>query len=184
MALITAIAFDAERNLGRAYNQIFERLRPDDWCCLLDHDALWTTRTWFSQLATAIAENPNAGLITAVTNRIGRRSQIAPGAPAGHDVREHFAFGKELAREHGAAARDITGSSPISGVVMCLSVDTWSKMGRFKDGFFGVDNRAHHDVRTIGRRVLMLPGLYVYHWYRADGVGHPDAPKAAAREQQ
>ena len=31
-----------------------------------------------------------------------------------------------------------------------------------------------------GYRVYVLPGLYVYHWYRADGVGHPGAPKAAA----
>ena len=181
MALITAIAFDVDRNLGRAYNEIMSTLRPEDWACFLDHDAVFTSRRWYSQLLEAIAANPQAGLITAVTNRIGRKSQIAPGAPDGHDMLEHFAFGAKLAAEHGASVRDVTRDSPISGVVMCLSHETWEAMGRFKDGMMGVDNRAHRDVAAIGKRVLLMPGLYVQHFYRANGVGHPGAPKAAPR---
>lgn len=179
MALITAIAYDVERNLGSAYNEIMRRLSPGDWVCFLDHDAVFTTRDWYRQLLKAIEEHPEAGLFAAVTNRIGRKQQIPPGAPAGHDMREHRAFGQSLLEQHGTSVRDITRDSPISGVVMMLSVETWQAIGGFKDGFFGVDNRAHRDVAAAGRRVFLLPGLYVYHWYRADGVGHEGAPKAA-----
>lgn len=178
MALIVTIAYDVERNLGRAYNATMERLRPGDWCCFLDHDAVFTTRDWYPQILEAIGRYPEAGLFGAVTNRIGRKTQIAPGAPASHDMREHRAFGAALAAKHGSTARDVTRESPISGVVMILSREAWEKMGQFKDGFFGVDNRAHHDVARNGMRVLLLEGLYVYHWYRADGVGHDGAPRA------
>lgn len=180
--LLTAIAYDVNRNLGAAYNQICERLRPDDWICLLDHDAVFTTRGWYPQILDAIRDNPEAGLITGVTNRIGRKSQIAPGCPAGHDMAAHRAFGAELLERHGSATKDITRDSPISGVVMILSRETWERMGKFAEpGFFGVDNDAHRQVAKIGRRVLMMPGLYLQHWYRGDGVGHENAPKAARR---
>ena len=179
MTLVTAIAYDVERNLGRAYNEIMDRLRPGDWCCFLDHDAMFTTRDWYRQILSVIAEHPAAGLLAAVTNRIGRKEQIPPGAPTSHDMREHFAFGSKLRDQHGHRVKDITRASPISGVVMCLSRETWQAIGGFKDGFFGVDNRAHRDVARADRRVYLMPGLYVYHWYRADGVGHEGAPRAA-----
>lgn len=181
MALIAAIAYDLERNLGRAYNATMERLRPDDWAVFLDHDAMWTTPDWYRQIVSAIEDNPRAGLFAAVTNRIGRKSQIAPGCPTGHDMLAHCAFGREQRDRFGADARDITAGSPVSGVVMCLSRATWEAMGRFKDGFFGVDNQCHRDVRRTGLRVYLLPGLYVYHVYRADGRSHAGAPKAEAR---
>jgi GT2 family glycosyltransferase len=172
VALITAIAYDTERNLGRAYNAIMRGLAPDDWCCFLDHDAMFTTAAWRSQLEAVIDQQPHAGLLAGVTNRIGRKYQVVPGAPSTHRVGDHAAFGAALLDRHGTRVRDITRDSPISGVLMCLSRETWELMGGFKDGFFGVDNRAHMDVARAGRRVYLLPGLYVYHWYRADGVGH------------
>lgn len=179
MALITAIAYDVDRDLGRAYNEIMRRLEPRDWVCLLDHDAVFTTRGWYPQILKAIEENPKAGLFAAVTNRIGRKSQIAPGAPAGHDMRDHRAFGQKLLEQHGSSVRDITRESPISGVVMVVSVEAWEQCGGFRSGFFGVDNAAHRDIAKIGRRIFLMPGLYVQHWYRGDGVGHEGAPKAA-----
>lgn len=178
MALLTAIAYDVERNLGRAYNEFMRRLAPGDWACFLDHDAVFTTRDWYPQILQAIEENPQAGLFAAVTNRIGRKSQIAPGAPSGHDMLEHRAFGRTLLERHGSSVKDITRESPISGVVMIMSVEQW-KRTPFIDGFFGVDNRAHRDVAASGRRIFLMPGLYVQHFYRADGVGHENAPRAA-----
>lgn len=176
--LVTAIAYDPDRNLGAAYNEIMDRLRPGDWCCFIDHDALWTTRIWYKQLLEAIETHSNVGLLTAVTNRVGQSAQVVKKAPAGHDLREHFAFGRQLADEHGVDVTDVTKGPLVSGVVLCLSKDTWEQIGKFSDGFLGVDNRAHQDVRRIGRRVLIMRGLYVYHWYRADGARHAGAPVA------
>lgn len=178
MRLITVTPYDLRRDLGRACNEVMGLLAPGDWCCFKDHDALFTTpRYWYSQLLEAIEENPEAGLLTAVTNRIGNTGQVARGAPRSHDIREHFAFGEKLRRQYGSAVRDVTRGNLIGGVVLCMSVDVWREIGGFRSGFLGVDNAAHQDVAKVGRRVLLMPGLYVYHWYRADGRQHEGAPK-------
>jgi GT2 family glycosyltransferase len=181
MALVTAIAYDVEKNLGRAYNDIMVRLFPGDWAAFLDADAMWTTRVWYRQILEAIAKYPDAGLFAAVTNRIGRKTQIPAGAPAGHDILEHYAFGKKQLEKYGSTVKDVTHDSPISGVVMCMGRETWGRIKGFKPGFFGVDNRAHLDVRQAGLKVYLLPGLYVYHLYRADGEKHTGAPRAPKR---
>jgi hypothetical protein len=121
VALITAIAYDVERNLGAAYREIISRLRPEDHIVFLDHDAIFTTRTWFSQLLAAIERYPDAALFGAMTNRIGNKEQIPRGAPAGHDMVAHRAFGAELQKQHGTDAIDVTGKHLLSGVVLCLT---------------------------------------------------------------
>jgi GT2 family glycosyltransferase len=180
MALITAIAYDVEKNLGRAYREIVARLQPEDHVVFLDHDAIWTTRDWYKILLQAIERYPDAGLFGAMTNRIGNKEQIPPGAPAGHDLLVHRKFGLELQQRHGTDAVDITGKHLLSGVVMCFTAPVLKNL-IFSDGFFGVDNNAHRDVRSLGKRVYLLKGLYVQHLYRADGIGHVGAPKAQRR---
>lgn len=178
--LITATAYDLERNLGRAYREIVARLRPDDHCVFLDHDAIWTTRDWYPLLLEAIKRYPNAGLFGAMTNRIGNKEQIPPGVPAGHDMAAHRKFGQELRARYGTEAIDITDKHLLSGVVMCFTAPVLQKL-QIVDGFFGVDNQVHRDVRRMNKRVLLLRGLYVQHWYRGDGVGHEGAPRAVKR---
>ncbi len=172
MTVVAAIAYDVERNLGRAYNGVMESTAPGNWVAFLDHDAMFTHRGWRKQLELAIEKNPKPGLITGVTNRIGQKLQLAPGAPDGHCFGDHAAFGKKLFSKHGCGVRDVTTGPRISGVLMCLSRETWQRIGGFRDGFFGVDNRAHEAVKAAGFHVYMMPGLYLYHWYRGDGVGH------------
>lgn len=178
--LVTAIAYDLERNLGRAYREILERLRPEDHCVFLDHDACWTTRDWYRTLLQAIERYPNAGLFGAMTNRIGNKEQIPQGVPAGHDMAVHRAFGQELEQKHGSDAIDVTDRHLLSGVVMCFTAPAIARL-KVADGFFGVDNQAHRDVKRMGLRIYLLRGLYVQHWYRGDGRGHHGAPRAAKR---
>lgn len=176
--LIAAIAYDLERNLGRAYRETLARLRPEDHCVFIDHDAIWTTRDWYRLLLEAIARYPDAGLFGAMTNRIGNKQQIPRGAPPGHDMQAHRRFGKELQDAHGSDAIDVTNAHLLSGVVLCIPAET-RRVLPIADGMMGVDNQMHRDVRRLGKRVYLLRGLYVQHHYRADGVGHVNPPRAA-----
>jgi GT2 family glycosyltransferase len=182
--ILTITAYDLDRDLARAYDEAFERLRDDDWACFVDHDAMFTTYDWFRQLARVVeAAPPSTGMVTAVTNRIGCVHQRAPGAPRTHDYAEHRRFGAELAERHGDRLSDVTHLSPISGVVMLIPKRAWAAIGRPPSGFLGVDNWIHLSMRKAGWRVFLMPGLYVYHWYRADGAEHLSDATRVAREE-
>jgi GT2 family glycosyltransferase len=178
--LVTAIAYDTEKNLGRAYNEIVDRLTPEDDVVFLDHDACWTTRDWYLHLLEAIKRYPDAGLFGAMTNRVGNKEQIAEGAPSGHDMAAHRAFGAALWAKHGSDAIDVTNRHLLSGTVLCFPKPVLNDV-RFQNGFFGVDNQVHRDVRSAGRKIYLLRGVYVQHWYRGNGEKHVDAPRAKPR---
>jgi GT2 family glycosyltransferase len=167
--ILTCIPYDLGGNLGAAYNNAMQAVGHDGWVCFLDHDAIWTTNHWYAQLNRAVSTYPKAGLFTAVTNRIGNKHQLAPGAPQTHDMRLHRAFGEKLASRHGHRAVDVTDLAPVSGVVLLLSKRAWKSGGPAPSGLLGVDNAIHAAVRKAGYRVMILQGLYVYHWYRGDG---------------
>ena len=167
--LFCCVPYSPDGDLGGAYNRFMQLLPEDGWACFLDHDAIWTTRHWYDQIARAITAVPNAGAITAVTNRIGNARQLARRAPADHDMRKHRKFGMVQLVQHGEKLVDITNAEPMSGVVIILSKVAWRACGPLPSGLLGVDNYLHAALRRAGRRVFLMPGLFVYHWYRGDG---------------
>jgi GT2 family glycosyltransferase len=154
-------------------------LVPDDaWACLLDHDFAWTTREWKRQLIEAIQTVPEAGLITAVTNRIGAKWQRAEEVDRNlMDMVKHRQIGKQ--RMQRRTLLDITDTKGFGGVVMCLSKKAWAAAGGFADGLLCVDHSMHFRLRDAGYRIYMLESLYVWHWRRFGGDELPtDTPRA------
>src|SRR5262245_4383169 len=114
--LTTFVPFDLEANLGRSNNRAMEMLTEDGWGAILDHDAMPTTREWYRQIVEAIEFKPDAGLFTAVTNRIGASWQRATEADVdNHDMVYHRRLGRErLARR---TLLDVTGTKGLGGVL-------------------------------------------------------------------
>ena len=166
----TMMPFAPDQNLGGAYNQAMRTLPDDGWACFLDHDAIWTTREWYGQLAEAAAFQPEAGLFTAVGSRASRSWQSA-GDPESHDMRWHRDFGhRRLATR---TLLDVTNTRGIGGFVMLISKKSWSLAGGFPKGMYCVDHGIHFALARIGRPIYVIEGLYVYHWRRADGKRSP-----------
>jgi GT2 family glycosyltransferase len=159
------------KDLGLAYNKFMEIVPDDDWVCFLDHDATWTTRDWYHQLEEIIERNPDVGLLTTVTNRIGNPHQLITKFldRDNHDIYRHREVGKKLQQSLRHHLVDVTDGQLISGVVLLLKKSTWKKVGGFKDGFLSVDNDMHSKVKNAGMKVCIMSGVYVYHWYRGDG---------------
>jgi hypothetical protein len=163
----TTIAYDRKGNLGAAYNAFMEGLPKEAWACFLDHDAMFTTRSWHDQISAAITREPKA-IFTAVCNRIGNGVQLAPKVdPNNHDIHYHRKLGQRLLADK--TLQDVTKGPLLSGVLIVISKAAWTKLGGFKPGFLGVDNQMHLDARRAGYKVLIIRGLYLYHWYRAHG---------------
>lgn len=160
-----------KEGLGATYNKYMELLGDDDWACFLDHDAMFTTEDWYKHLGDIIADNPQFGLLSASTNRVGNPSQRIAGLDDTHDILYHRNIGKRLKNQCGTEVNDVTKAHCISGVVMAVSKKAWQKAGGFPDGFLGVDNYFHKRVADSGGKIGVAKGLYVYHFYRADGTG-------------
>lgn len=178
--IISASPYRADKDLGTAYNELLERLKEGDWAALIDHDAVWTTTVWHEQIARAIEENPEAGLFVSRVSNVGCWWMRQPGVGRGqHDMAYHRLLGARLAEEKGSSVIDVTDFEkieggrvqPLSGTLMVISKIAWQAVHGFKKGFLTVDNDMHHRIRKAGFRVLILEGVYLYHWYRFKGRG-------------
>lgn len=157
-------------DLGAAYNLFMQNLKEDDWACFLDHDAMFTTEYWYTQLEDIIhLPYERLGLVTAVTNRIGNPEQRIfskdSAEAVDHDIYSHRHVGLRLYRLKGNSLRE--AKRPISGVMMLLSKKIWQEVGGFTKGLLGVDGNMDEKTRKAGYVTCIAEGIYVYHWYRA-----------------
>lgn len=163
---------DKEMNLGWTYNNFMSMVGEDDWVCFLDHDAMFTTRYWYHQLEEIIEKNPDIGLFSCMTNRIGNGFQrMNPVMPStNHNIHDHRTLGNSLYKNFLCTINKYKTSETLySGVILLTSKKVWKKVGGFKDGFLGVDNDYHQRCIDSGLDTALMPGVYVYHWYRGDG---------------
>ena len=167
---IVYATYSEGKDIGQAYNRYMKLLpKKDDWACFLDHDAMWTTEDWFKQIGNVLVANPEDGLLTACTNRIGNPEQKISNLQDTHDMLYHRAIGRQLRQQGDLTVKDVTKTHCISGVVMLIKKSVWKKAGGFREnGFLGVDNDFHQRVVASGGKVGVMRGIYVYHCYRAD----------------
>lgn len=156
-------------DLGWAYNNFMNLVNDDDWVLFLDHDVFFTTMNWFSQIEDIIEKYPEYGVFTCLTNRIGEPTQKLKGVDTeNHDVKYHRKLGKEIQENKYDDVIEFP-NRVLSGFFILIKKETWKKIGGFKPGFLGVDNRLHQDCNVNNIKVGLMNGVYVYHWYRGDG---------------
>lgn len=165
-------------NLGWAYKNFMEIVpNDDDWVCFLDHDATFTVGNWYNQLEDIIEKHSDYGAFTCMTNRIGQKYHVPIGVDReNHDMKYHRAVGKQLAESYYdqiTPLNDVQGQY-FSGVMILIQKKTWKKIDGCPDGFLGVDNEIHRRCILNGVNVGRMDGVYLYHWYRADGRKHVD----------
>jgi hypothetical protein len=182
--LITLMPWSQSKDLGRACNESMSLLKENDIGVIIDYDMMWTTTKWYDQILGIFNQNPNAGLVTVVTNRIGNFDQLANGIDENHpltrshDIAEHRKFGDALALQQGTSVIDTTNSYyQISGLVIAVPKKVWHKAPFPEGGMFGMDNEYHRRVRDQGFNVLIASGVYCYHWYRGEQLDLVEARK-------
>jgi GT2 family glycosyltransferase len=164
------IPWSTDKNLSKAYNREMELIPTEnDYCCFIDRDAMFLHPFYGLQIEHII-ENSNFDLYTCMTNRVNCKQQLHgyPSNWRGNDIENHINIATRLYEQRKYEIEDITGIIPgISGMVMILKKSTWSKIGGFKgQGMLGIDNQLHYDVRDCGGKVMLMRGVYVYHYYR------------------
>lgn len=170
MSIYTFIAYDDDKDLGRAYNESMSLLNDEDWAVFIDHDAMFVQPYWYYTVKEAIEGNPDVGFFTCLTNRIGCPWMRLGGIDVNnHDIHYHRQIGKQLT-ERETEVVDVTNQSVrLSGVVMICQKKVWDTIGGAKSGFLSVDNDLHDKCAKNGIKVGLISNLYAYHWYRGDG---------------
>lgn len=172
MNLYIFIAHDDEKNLAKAYNKCMDLLSDDDWAVFLDRDAMFVQQDWYDIIKSSIKNNPDYGFFVSMMNRVGNRVHIpADIDPNNHDIKYHVEVGKKLSQTNNGVQR-WTYSGLLSGVVMIVKKSVWKKIGEANENrrMLAVDNDLHRGCNREGIKVGLITGLYVYHWYRADGT--------------
>ena len=145
----------------------------NDWGCFLDHDAMFTTKNWYTQLEDIIRKYPNIGAFGVRTNRINCTYQMVGNIDLhNHDVIYHRKIGNYLQSKFYYdlyKADESTLQPGFSGVVILIKKSQWLEIGGFKeDGFNHVDNDLRYRLGAKNKFIYIMNGVYVYHWYSAD----------------
>ena len=159
------------KNLGCAYNKFMEMLpNDDDWACFLDHDAMFTTSTWYLQLNDIIEKYPDAGAFTCRTNRCAVRPQLIGGIDnTNHDILYHRQIGEYLQEKYYDDVWNFHSRRKpyelFSGSLIVVKKSAWEKIGGFVDGMFHVDSKFRIDINANEIPFYIMNGVYVYHLY-------------------
>ena len=166
------IPYSTEKDIGKYYNAAMRKLSNDkDYCLFIDGDACFTTTFWGHQIDNIIKKYNNVGLFTACTNRVYCKWQIADGVDVvTNDLAYHRRFGTFISDLYYDSCLDVTDKRPyLSGVLILVQKRLWKAIGGFKEnGMLGIDNYLHKDAKSKGFKVMLMQGVYVYHWYRND----------------
>lgn len=159
------IPYNKEKNLGVAYNQFMKLLKDDDWAVFIDSDAMFLDTNFMAQIERYIKNYPDCTIFTAKTNRVGNKAQLY-GSWEGDSIRTHKQVAEEV--KYMDTVTDVTSTRQhLSGVVIVLKKSTWKKLGGFKEnGIIGIDTDFTIRAYKKGEKILVMDGVYVYHWYR------------------
>jgi len=160
--------YSTSKNIAEEYNKYIELVpNDDDWICLLDADIMFLTPDYGSQIYDTISSHKDVGIFTCYTNRVGSPWQCHEGVINKNDsIRNHHTISRFLRKKHAYQLTNI--KFPISGYFMAFSKKTWKEAGKFNEslGMLGVDTDFSLNVLKLGKKIALMQGLYVFHYYR------------------
>jgi hypothetical protein len=158
--------FSPEKNLRDAYDEYAQLVKDDDWICFIDRDTMFLTADYANIIEENIRLKPDTGLFTCMTNRVGNLSQCHnENVSEIRDPVHHYKIAMDRAqlKRH----KLVYTGNPISGLVMVIQKKTWDLIRKkLRDGLLGVDTDMSNALVALGKRVAIMQGLYVYHYYR------------------
>jgi len=158
--------YSFEKNLGKAYNEEFEKVQNDsDWIVLMDGDSHFFT-DFGQQIRAHILAKPNTGMFTCITNRVGNKQQCYGGKISDNsDYLYHARLAKRLAVGNRGVVKK--SSRIISGLLMVIQKKTWREVGGFYErGILKVDNMFSKELLNRHRPIYIMMDVYMIHYYR------------------
>jgi len=157
--------------IGSGYNEALTQHDDNDWLAIIDHDAMFTTGTWYQQMIKVIEENPNCKGLTGRVNRMATEEQMVIGIdPNNMDYGYHRKVGKYLSDKHYGESTCIKTPEHFSGTFFAVHIGTIKKLGGFDEtgNQLRCDNLLQGKIVRAGHEFRVCNGIYIFHWYRFD----------------
>lgn len=168
--ILYATPYSSDKKILSSYDNIFKLLGSDDWACITDGDAMFTTRTFGHQMEDIVNKHGDKyGVFTCMTNRVANNTQLTGdwNDDSLHSNRKH---GETLLESLYDDVEDITEGNLLSGVMIMMQRKTWEMMlpmlKQSQRKMLGVDNDIHLAARQLKVGVGLLRGVYLFHYYR------------------
>ena len=130
---------------------------------------------WGHIIAQAIEDNPDAGIISCLTNRISKRSNQLY-EELSTNILVHRVIAKDLDKKKNGVYRKTRGN--VSGFLMAIKKKTWKEVGKFPEipnTILDIDGLFSKRVRSVKKSIVIMEGFYVLHYYRmAEGRYYKD----------
>lgn len=168
---LARIPYRIDKNLGKAYNEEFERAKDEDWVMLCDHDTCLLTPDTIANINHYAHILPDAGLLTCFTNRIHplATDQLIDGSPS-----ENFDMKYWIGRARNQRSKLFEYTEikrEVSGFVMVISKRTWMKHKFIEQPSpLGVDNYFCWKILADGLKIYRMDGIIVWHTYRDQNI--------------
>lgn len=177
---VTPYALDG--NLAEAMNYEMEIAPAGSYVAFVDRDTIWLDAKFGHKISEIIEEHGDA-FYTCLTNRTNcewQKYEPSYAVAGGHicgmavidndNIKKHIPISLEKWLNDGFVVHDHTNSQLWSGHLMICPKNLWTPLTT--KGLLGVDNEIHKHARDNGHRVLLMTGIYIYHWYSGfDGIG-------------
>ena len=162
---VTPYALDG--NLAEAMNFEISISPKGSYVAFVDRDTIWLDPK-FGHKINLMIDTYGKAFYTCTTNRTNCDWQRV--SATGNDIEAHVKVAEEEMVKWNGLIDDHTHSQLWSGHLMICPVDLWTPLTT--KGLLGVDNEIHQRARDNGHKILLMAGVYMYHWYsNFDGTG-------------
>lgn len=157
--------FCHQKRLGYIHNQYCEIVpNDDDWICIMDPDVMFLVPDTQRHIESIISTHGHQwDVLGCLTNRIGVLEQCYPIGEMSNssDMEAH----KQMATGLHILEKDkIIETKLVAGFLMLFKKSLWNRI-KFQEGI-NFDIKFCEAVKTIGGKIGIMKGIYVFHLYR------------------
>jgi hypothetical protein len=140
----------------------------DSWILFSDRDTYFPHPHYGKHIEAVINRHGNKfDLFTCMTNRVGTGYQCVRGMWNTDSGKAFEDRAKSLWLAQGVAVEDITANTPISGMAILVKKRLLTEGRQLKSGLMlGADNDFHYIAQESNKRVGLMKGIFIYHYYR------------------
>lgn len=168
--------YSLNKKLFNAWDQYMNLVTdPNDWVCMMDGDTAFLISDFGHQIQDYINIYPDTGLFTCYASRTANKDQLFNKFSSDNpDIVFHRCQSEYCRDNFHLKTKAIFKAY---GHLLVLQKKTWLKIrsrveaDTAKSGLFDVDTSVSRAIRKLKLKILLMEGIYIFHYYRLKDKG-------------